>query len=163
MTPQAPAHRAGPRVCPKPRARELHALDLDQTNLAFIYVNGIVPSLAPSRAAVTSHKPLRVKRQIARAVPAHHQPVTIVLDFVAHSGPRHLRRQARFDEAGGTPPLDHGWEDRAGAGPRPSPPDLLWLPLWIARNSRPGLPITTLHCAIVGAPDLQPRERPINA
>src|SRR3954467_5561587 len=39
MTPQTPAHRAEPRVCPKPRARELRALDLDQTNLTFIYVN----------------------------------------------------------------------------------------------------------------------------
>ncbi|SIO47391.1 Integrase core domain-containing protein [Bradyrhizobium erythrophlei] len=49
----------------------------------------------------------------ARAIPAHHQPVAVVLDFVdperAGRWPRHLRRQARFDESGGTPPLvDHG-------------------------------------------------------
>src|SRR5260370_33592896 len=30
--PRTPAHRAEPRVCPKPRARELRALDLDQTS-----------------------------------------------------------------------------------------------------------------------------------
>ena len=49
----------------------------------------------------------------ARAVPAHHQPVAIVLDLMdpqrAGRWPGHLRRLARFDEAGETPPLrDHG-------------------------------------------------------
>jgi hypothetical protein len=57
----------------------------------------------------------------ARVVPAHHQPVAVMLDFVnpkrAGRWPRHLRRLARFDEAGGTPPLqDHdrriGWRPR---------------------------------------------------
>ena len=47
----------------------------------------------------------------ARAIPAHHQPIAVVLDFVdperAGRWPRHLRRQARFDEAGGTL-HDHG-------------------------------------------------------
>jgi hypothetical protein len=48
----------------------------------------------------------------ARAVPAHHQPVAVTLDFVnpERTGrwPRHVRQLARFDEAGGTPPLqDH--------------------------------------------------------
>ena len=48
-----------------------------------------------------------------RIKPAHHQPVAIVFNFVApeRAGrwPRRLRRQARCDEAGGTPPLqDHG-------------------------------------------------------
>jgi hypothetical protein len=42
----------------------------------------------------------------ARAVPAHHQPVAVVFDFVnpqrAGRWPRHLRQQARFDEAGRT-------------------------------------------------------------
>jgi len=32
--PRTPAHRAEPRVGPKPRARELRALDLDQTSRA---------------------------------------------------------------------------------------------------------------------------------
>jgi hypothetical protein len=49
----------------------------------------------------------------ALAIPAHHQPVAVMLDFVdpqrAGRWPRRLRRLARFDEAGGTPPLrDHG-------------------------------------------------------
>jgi hypothetical protein len=57
----------------------------------------------------------------ARAVPAHHQPIAVMLDFVdprwAGWWSRHLRRLARFDEAGGTPPLqDHdrriGWRPR---------------------------------------------------
>ena len=44
----------------------------------------------------------------ARAIPAHHQPIAVMLDR-AGRWPRHLRRQARFDEAGVTPPLlDHG-------------------------------------------------------
>jgi hypothetical protein len=47
----------------------------------------------------------------ARAIPAHHQPVAVVLDFVdpqrAGRWRGHLRRLARFDEAGGTPTLDH--------------------------------------------------------
>jgi hypothetical protein len=38
-----------------------------------------------------------------RAIPAHHQPVAVVFDFVnperAGRWPRHLRRLARFDEA----------------------------------------------------------------
>jgi hypothetical protein len=42
-----------------------------------------------------------------RAILAHHQPITVVLDFVnperAGRWPRHLRRLAWFDEAGGTP------------------------------------------------------------
>jgi hypothetical protein len=50
---------------------------------------------------------LRVKQRIARTIPAHHQSVAIVLDFVnpERAGRRsgHLRRLARFDEAGGTP------------------------------------------------------------
>ena len=41
----------------------------------------------------------------ARAIPAHHQPIAVVFDFVnpQRAGGRsiHLRRQARFDEAGG--------------------------------------------------------------
>ena len=41
----------------------------------------------------------------AHAIPAHHQPVAVVLDFVdpERAGRRsgHLRRQAWFDEAGG--------------------------------------------------------------
>jgi hypothetical protein len=62
----------------------------------------------------------------ARAVPAHHQPVAVMLDFVnpqwAGRWPRHLRRLARFDEAGGTPPLqDHdrriGWRAREATPP----------------------------------------------
>ena len=47
----------------------------------------------------------------SRAIPAHHQPVAVMLDLMnpqrAGRWPRHLRRLARFDEAGGTPPLDH--------------------------------------------------------
>jgi hypothetical protein len=47
-----------------------------------------------------------------RVIPAHHEPVAVVLDFVDPQGagrwPRHLRRLARFDEAGGTP-HGHGW------------------------------------------------------
>jgi hypothetical protein len=47
----------------------------------------------------------------AGAIPAHHQPIAVMLDFVdpQRAGRRssHLRRLARFDEAGGTPPLDH--------------------------------------------------------
>ena len=43
----------------------------------------------------------------ARAIPAHHQPIAVVLDLVdperAGRWPGHLRWQARFDEAGGTP------------------------------------------------------------
>jgi hypothetical protein len=46
-----------------------------------------------------------------RAIPAHHQPVAVKFDFVnpeqAGRWPRSLRRQARFDEAEGTP-HDHG-------------------------------------------------------
>jgi hypothetical protein len=57
----------------------------------------------------------------ARAIPAHHQPVAVMFDFgkpkLARRWPRHPRRQAQFDEAGGTPPLlDHdrriGWRPR---------------------------------------------------
>jgi len=54
---------------------------------------------------------LRVKRRIARTIPAHHQSVAIVLDFVnpERAGRRlhRLQRQARFNEAGGTL-HDHG-------------------------------------------------------
>ena len=43
----------------------------------------------------------------ARAIPANHQPVAVVLDFVnpERAGRRldHLRRLARFDEVRGTP------------------------------------------------------------
>jgi hypothetical protein len=53
------------------------------------------------------------------AIPAHHQPVAVMLDFVnphwAGRWPRYLRRQAWFDEAGGTPPLDHSPEHRAAS------------------------------------------------
>lgn len=46
-----------------------------------------------------------------RAIPAHHQPVAVVLDLVKPVSPGrrpgHLRRQARFNEAGWAPPLDH--------------------------------------------------------
>jgi hypothetical protein len=53
----------------------------------------------------------------ARAIPSHHEPITVVLEFVnpQRAGRRsgHLRRQARFDEAGGTP-HDH---DRIGLWP----------------------------------------------
>ena len=52
----------------------------------------------------------------ARAVPAHHQPIAVVLDFVnpqrAGRRPGRLRRQARFDEAGGRRPWP---EDRAAS------------------------------------------------
>ena len=63
----------------------------------------------------------RLARAKRRAIPADHQPVAIVLDLVdperAGWRPRRLRRQARFDEAGATPPLqDHCREDRAMAG-----------------------------------------------
>ena len=41
----------------------------------------------------------------ARAIPAHHQPRAVMLDFVdperAGRWPRRLRRQARFDEPEG--------------------------------------------------------------
>src|SRR5205814_879248 len=52
------------------------------------------------------------------AFPAHHQPVTVMLDFVdpqrAGRWPGHLRRLVRFDEAGGPPRLQDHWpEDRA--------------------------------------------------
>ena len=47
----------------------------------------------------------------ARAVPAHHEPIAVMLDFVnperAGRWPGRLRRLARFDEAGGTL-QDHG-------------------------------------------------------
>jgi hypothetical protein len=47
----------------------------------------------------------------ARAVPAHHQPVAVMLDFVdprcPGGWPGHLRRLARFDEAGGVAALNH--------------------------------------------------------
>jgi hypothetical protein len=50
--------------------------------------------------------PLRVKQADAQAIPAHHQPITVMLDFVnpdrAGRRSHRLRRQARFDEAGGT-------------------------------------------------------------
>ena len=43
----------------------------------------------------------------ARAIPAHHQAVAVMFDLVnperAGRWPGHLRRQAGFDEAGGTP------------------------------------------------------------
>ena len=64
---------------------------------------------------------LAVAREAADtgAVPAHHQPVALVLDFVnpQRAGRRsgHLRRQARFDEAGGMA-HDHGGKDRVAAG-----------------------------------------------
>jgi hypothetical protein len=55
----------------------------------------------------------------ARANPAHHQSVAIVLDFVdpqwAGRWPCHLRRLARFDEAGGTP-QGHGRRITARTG-----------------------------------------------
>jgi hypothetical protein len=61
----------------------------------------------------------------ARAIPAHHQAVAIVLDFVnphwAGRRPGHPRRLARFDEAGGAPP--HSPQERAasdGFNPRES-------------------------------------------
>ena len=59
--------------------------------------------------------PLRVKQRTAGAIPAHHQPIAVVLDFMnpqrAGRWPRHLRRQAWLDEAGGTP---HGHSRRLG-------------------------------------------------
>jgi hypothetical protein len=55
----------------------------------------------------------------AQAIPAHHQPIAVMFELVdperAGRWPGHLRRLARFDDAGGTP-LDHGTEDRAVAG-----------------------------------------------
>jgi hypothetical protein len=57
----------------------------------------------------------------ARAIPAHHQPVAVRIDFVnpqrAGRWPRHLRGLARFDEAGGTP-QDHAWYPRRPATPQ---------------------------------------------
>jgi hypothetical protein len=59
-----------------------------------------------------------------RVIPANHQPVAVMLDFVdpqrAGGWPRHLRRLARFDEAGRTPPLDHGEKD-SGLALTPQP------------------------------------------
>ena len=56
----------------------------------------------------------RVHVRDARAIPAHHQLVAVMLDFVdppsegEGAASRRFRRQAWFDEAGGTPSLDHG-------------------------------------------------------
>ena len=52
---------------------------------------------------------MAVAREAAdvRAVPPHHQPIAVMLDPInperAGRWPRRLRRQTRFDEAGGTP------------------------------------------------------------
>ena len=47
----------------------------------------------------------------AQAIPAHHQPIAVVLDLLNPERTRrrsgYLRRQARFDEAGGSL-HDHG-------------------------------------------------------
>ena len=58
---------------------------------------------------------MAVAREAAdpQAIPAQHQPIAVMLDFVdpepPSRWPRHLRRLARFDKAGRTPPLlDHG-------------------------------------------------------
>jgi hypothetical protein len=56
----------------------------------------------------------------ARAIPAHHQAAAVVFDLVdperAGRWPLHLRRQARFDEAGGTA------HDHALSSPLARPP-----------------------------------------
>jgi hypothetical protein len=55
----------------------------------------------------------------AQANPAHYKPIAIVLDFVNPGASRkaagYLRRQARFDEAGGK---GHGWRIGQQAGSR---------------------------------------------
>jgi hypothetical protein len=62
---------------------------------------------APTRPEATSWPVMFAAREAAdaRAIPAHHQPIAIVLDFVnphwAGRRPGHPRRLARFDEAGG--------------------------------------------------------------
>ena len=63
----------------------------------------------------------------ARAIPAHHQPVAVVLDLVnpqrAGRWPRRPRRQAWFDEAGGMA-QDHGggWSISRAVQSRPCLP-----------------------------------------
>ena len=55
----------------------------------------------------------------ALAIPAHHQPVAVMFDFVdpQRAGrPHRLRRQTWFDEAGGTP-HDHGRTATTAAPP----------------------------------------------
>jgi hypothetical protein len=68
-------------------------------------------SLNDGREAVGPVMAVAGETADALAISAHHQPVAVMLDFVdpcrAGRWPRHLRRLARFDEAGGTPPLDH--------------------------------------------------------
>jgi hypothetical protein len=53
-----------------------------------------------------------------RTVPAHHQAIAVVLDFVdpqrAGRWPGHPRRLAGCDEAEGKPPLNHGRRIVAG-------------------------------------------------
>jgi hypothetical protein len=59
-----------------------------------------------SREAIGPVMPVAGEAADPRAIRAHHQPVAVMLDFVnpqrAGRWPRHLRRQAWFDEAGGT-------------------------------------------------------------
>ena len=64
-----------------------------------------------SREAVSPIVAVAGEAADPRAIPAHHQAVAVVLDFVnpqrTGGWPHHLRRLARFDEAGGTA-HDHG-------------------------------------------------------
>jgi hypothetical protein len=68
------------------------------------------PVIADNYASPSSRNDAALMRE-GCAIPAHHQPVTAVFDLMnperTGGWPRHLRRLARFDEAGGTA-HDHG-------------------------------------------------------
>jgi hypothetical protein len=83
-----------------------HDLAVDQERLhleALRSVNDSREAVAPVMTAA--------READAQAVPAHKQPVAIMLDLMnperARRWPRRHRQQARFDEAGGTPQV-HG-------------------------------------------------------
>ena len=84
-----------------------HGLAIDQERRGLEAERGI----DDGREAVGPVMAAACEASDARAIPAHHQPIAVVLDFVnpERAGRRseHLRRQARFNGAGGSL-HDHG-------------------------------------------------------
>jgi len=80
-----------------------HSLAVDQKRRCLDVAGGV----NDGRKAVGPVMAVAREAPDPRAIPAHHQPVAVVLDFVnprwPGRWPRHFRRQARFDKAGGTP------------------------------------------------------------
>ena len=61
---------------------EVHTGARPRLSHTFIYVNDCSITRSIAGSGPPSHKPLRVKRRIARTIPAHHQPIAVMPEFI---------------------------------------------------------------------------------